>query len=63
MKEIPRPPCKNRQRTTLRCRRMCCRKPVNPDNRGGTRQQTLTLAGNGQSVLDQLASWRNRMWK
>lgn len=26
MKEVPLPPCKNRTRTTLRCRRMCCRK-------------------------------------
>ena len=62
-KEIPRPPCKNRNRTTLKCRRMCCKKPVRIEDGGGKRQQTLTLAGIGQSPRDQAASWRNKMWK
>ena len=33
-----KPPCKNRTRKTARCRRSCCKKPGNPDNRVGTTQ-------------------------
>ena len=28
MKEIPIPECNNNRRTSMKCRRMCCRKPL-----------------------------------
>jgi hypothetical protein len=40
MKEIPIPECTNNRRTSMKCRRMCCRKPK-PKVEDTTRQQRL----------------------
>ena len=40
MKEIPIPECNNNRRTSMKCRRMCCRKPV-PKVEDTTKQQRL----------------------
>ena len=40
MKEIPIPECSNNRRTSMKCRRMCCRKPT-PKVEDTTKQQRL----------------------
>jgi hypothetical protein len=40
MIEIPIPPCNNNRRTSMKCRRMCCRK-VKPKVHDTTQQQRL----------------------
>lgn len=40
MKEIPIPECNNNRRTSMKCRRMCCRKPKSKVD-DTTKQQRL----------------------
>ena len=40
MKEIPIPSCNNNNRTTMKCRRMCCRR-IKPKVEDKTRQTRL----------------------
>ena len=45
---MTKPTCKNRVRTTLKCRRSCCRKPGNFDaGADDTKQHQLSLTGSG----------------
>lgn len=55
-KEIPIPPCKNKNRTTAKCRRMCCRREddrVREDVAPGIQTRIDRLG----TVQQQLAGW------
>jgi hypothetical protein len=43
MKEVSRPPCSNNRRTSMKCRRMCCRKPKPKPIATGRQQRLMPL--------------------
>jgi hypothetical protein len=58
MDGAPKPTCKNRNRTTAKCRRSCCRRKRENAIQEGL-QTRITLVGG--TVRQQLAWWGNAM--
>lgn len=61
MKEIPIPECSNNRRTSMKCRRMCCRRPK-PKPVKTTTQQTIWYA-NGKAVLPNSQERAAERWR
>ena len=58
-KDVPIPPCKNTNRRTAKCRRMCCRRQddrVTEDSAAGVQTRIDKLG----TVQQQLFGWHNR---
>lgn len=56
----PKPTCRNRTRTTAKCRRKCCRKERQKPSVDGGHQSRLWISSEA-SVLHQLNNWRNKL--
>ena len=55
----PKPTCKNRSRSTMKCRRVCCRKKREPIVEEG--RQSKLFIHRERGVRHQLTNWRNQI--